>query len=82
MKTPAIIEGLTILQKYRDKPDGFHTGAEHDVLYSYATDKPLSQEDLTRMVELDWWQEVSCGDRDDEFSVEHYDASEGWSCFT
>ena len=27
METPKIIEGLTILQKYRTEPDGYHIGA-------------------------------------------------------
>lgn len=31
MKTRDIIEGLTILEKYRTKPDGYNCGAEHDV---------------------------------------------------
>lgn len=46
MRTTAIIEGMTILEKYRDAPDGFNCGAEHNVIYVYATDKPLDQVDL------------------------------------
>ena len=41
MKLNAVIEGLTILSGYYNHPDGFHTGAEHDALYAYATDKPI-----------------------------------------
>jgi len=56
MRTSAIIEGLQILEKYRDKPDGYHCSAEHDVLYVYATDRPVSAVDLDRLSELDWFQ--------------------------
>lgn len=32
--TKDIIEGLLILEKYRDDPDGYSVGAEHDVIYA------------------------------------------------
>ncbi len=81
MTTTAIIEGLTILEKYRDKPGGFNCGAEHDILYAFATDSPVETGDLSRLVELRWFQEdVDCGD--DDFGVNHYNQDEGWACFT
>lgn len=80
MKTIDIIEGLTILEKYRDTQGGFDVGAEHDILYAYPTDQPLSQDDIKRLVELGWFQEnVEFGD---EFGVEHYDQGESWTCYT
>lgn len=83
MKTSAIIEGLTILEKYRDKPDGYNCGAEHDVLYADATDRPVEQPDLDRLIELGWFQEDAYTDDDaDEFVAVHYDPSECWACFT
>jgi|JI8StandDraft_1071087.scaffolds.fasta_scaffold598636_1 hypothetical protein len=86
MKTPKIIEGLTILQKYRDEPDGFHTGAEHDCIYAFQTSKPLSQEDLARMIELGWFQEdTDYGDDEEtggDFAAKHYDPEESWCCYT
>lgn len=88
MRTSAIIEGLTILEKYREKPDGFNCGAGHDVLYVYSTDKPVESDDLNRLVELGWFQE-ECHHKyqDDEetdgsFAAKHYDPDEGWTCYT
>ncbi len=82
MKTADIIEGLTILQKYRDKQDGYDVDAAHDELYVRRTDRPLSQQDLTRMVELHWFQEGAEYDSDDGYAVENYDPIESWNCFT
>ena len=81
MRTIAIIEGLTILEKYRDKPDGFNTGAEYDVIYAYRTDNPVEGADLDRLVELDWIQEdAEYGDEED-FAAKYYDPEESWVCF-
>jgi len=81
MKTAAIIEGLTILEKYRKKPNGFNCGAEHDVLYAYKTDRPVGADDLVRLIDLGWFQEeVDSGD--DDFAAEYYDPEESWACFT
>ena len=81
MTTKNVIEGLSILEKYRDKPDGYNTGVEHDQIYAYPTAKPVNDDDLKRLVELGWFQQdVETGD-DDEFGAKHYDAAEGWSCF-
>lgn len=80
MQTAAIIEGMTILEKYRNREDGFNTGAEHDVIYAYATDKPVSTEDLERLVKLGWFQgDVDCGE--EKFAAKHYDPQESWKCF-
>jgi hypothetical protein len=79
MKTCDIIEGLTILEKYRERADGYNTGAEHDQIFAYATEKPVSEDDLRRLVELEWFQpDVDCGE--DDFTVNNYDPEEGWSC--
>lgn len=80
MKTTAIIEGLQILEKYRDKPDGFNCGAEHDEIHAYPTDKPLSTEDLGKMIELGWLQ--TRPDYSTAFSASDYRVNEGWYCFT
>lgn len=80
MTTKTVIEGLTILEKYREKPDGYNTGAEHDQIYAYATDKPVDEADLKRLVELGWFQE-DAETGDEEFGVKHYDADVGWTCY-
>jgi hypothetical protein len=80
MKTKDIIEGLTTLEKYRTKPDGYNTGAEHDQIYAYRTNEPVSESDVKRLVELGWFQpHVDTGGG--EFTAEHYNAEEGWSCY-
>ncbi len=76
MKLSHIIEGLQILSKYYETPDGYHTCAEHDVLHAYATPIPLSGEDLKRMYELGWGQEGR------EREPAEYDKDEGWYAFT
>lgn len=75
MRTIDIIEGLTILQKYRTSQQGFDVGAEHDELFAYATDLPLSVDDLARMRELGWRQ-TNWGNNNRD-----YDVSEGWGCY-
>lgn len=88
MKTKDIIEGLVILQKYRDSQDGFETGAEHDMLYAYPTDRPVEQPDLDRLIELRWSQEdtLDNADEDDEddgeFKASQYNPESSWYCFT
>lgn len=86
MKTPDIIEGLTILQKYRATPDSYHTGAEHDCIYAFATDRPVLEPDLSRLIELGWFQEnADFGDDEEtggDFAAKHYDPEESWCCYT
>ena len=79
MNTAEVLEGLNILQKYRTKPNGYHLGAEHDVLYAFATDLPVSEDDLKRLYELGWEQhEVKSNDDD---TPGPYDPEEGWAAF-
>ena len=80
MRTSAIIEGMTILEKYRNEPDGHNCDAEHDAIYVYPTDKLVEEVDLNRLVELGWFQEdVDCGDED--FTAKHYQAGCCWVCY-
>lgn len=80
MRTRAIIEGLSILEQYRDESDGSNTGAEHDAIYAFSTDSPVAKEDLERLIALGWFQEfVETGEED--FSVEYYSEEESWCCY-
>ena len=80
MKLDTFLEGLEILQPHYSDPNGYHLGAEHDVIYAYPTDIPLSVASVTKMCELGWHQEdVATGD--DGFKPEHYDPSEGWAYY-
>lgn len=80
MKTKQIIEGLQILLPYYDDIDGYYNGADHGVIYAYATDDPLSKEDLARIIKLGWHQEHDGVDFDEEFCASEYDADESWYC--
>ena len=83
MQLKYLIEGLQILQPYYDKPDGYYVGAGHDQFFAYATDRPLSEGAVKRMVELGWFQpDVNIPeDGDGYFKPEHYQPEEGWSAF-
>lgn len=86
MVTPKIIEGLTILQKYRTDPDGYHLGAEHDVLFAFATDEPVSEEDFNQLIKLGWfqpevWEDAEDADSELNEKYEGYDKGESWSCY-
>jgi hypothetical protein len=75
MKLSNFLEGLLTLKPYYDGEDGYHIGAEHDQFYAYATDRPLSAEDIAKMRELGWFQ-PEAGDGDP------YEPEDGWSAFT
>lgn len=87
MTTSNIIEGLTILQKYYDNPDGYNVGADHDALYAFKTDLPVEPADLERLVQLGWIQEeiydlykndIETAGR---FGVKHYDPHKNWVAY-
>jgi len=67
--------GLDILAPYFDKPDGCHLGAEHDQIYVFATDRPLTETDVQRLRDLGWFQPEQEGED------APYDPAEAWSCF-
>ncbi len=78
MKISECIGGLQILQSYYDNE--YNLGAEHDVLYAYATTRPLTPEDVQKMADLNWHQpEASV---DGEWLPEHYDPEESWASYT
>ena len=82
MRLSNLVEVLNILLPYYDNPDGYHVGAEHDQFYAYATDKPLPETAVERMVELGWFQpDVDVEDGED-FKAANYDSEEGWSAYT
>jgi hypothetical protein len=80
MKFDNFIDGCKILQTYFEEPNGYHIGAGHDIFHVYATDRPVSDEDVVRLRELGWHQ-PDVDDTDDGESVP-YDPAEGWGAFT
>lgn len=80
MKIDYFLDGIQILRKYYHDPNGYHIGAEHDKVYVYATDIPVNPEDLKKLCDLGWFQEID-GDDEDEYSPEKYDQDESWATF-
>ena len=78
MRTHEIVAGMNLLLPYYDKPDGFHTGAEHDQLFMFATSRPLAPEDLAKMIELGWHQEHDERDYGEDFAPKDYRPEEPW----
>lgn len=74
------VDGLLILKNYYDKPDGYHLGAEHDIIYVYSTDKPLPENLVKELIDLGFHQEEIDTDGGD-FEVKHYDPEEGWAFY-
>lgn len=73
MKLSSLIEGLKTLQSYYKGEDGYHVGAEHDQIYIYQTDRPLTPEDVQKMRDLGWFQPDQTQDE--------YNPENGWSAF-
>lgn len=80
MKLQNFIEGLKILQKYFNDPNGYHLGAEHDQIYVYATNNPLSEEDINKLLELGWFQDEN--DIIDGECDQTYNPESSWSVYT
>lgn len=75
MRIRDFIAGLEILKPYYGDND-YQLGAEHDIIYLYPTERPLTPEDVKRMRELGWFQEGHSEEPD------YYSQDESWSAFT
>ena len=64
-----VITGMEILKKYYEK-DWFNVGADHEIIYMYATDKPVSDEDRVILIDLGWSQDT-----------EEYNQEESWHAY-
>lgn len=72
MNLKNFLEGVAIISKYYDNPEGYHIGADNDQIYLYATDNAITEEDISTLRDLGWFQpEVGT---DDEYSP-----GDGWS---
>lgn len=78
MRSSNVIEGLAILYAYAGD-EQYCIGAEHDIIYFFKTEDPVSKSDLLKLVIMGWFQEVDTGDRD--FEVGDYDPEESWACY-
>ena len=57
MKMFEFLAGIAILSPHYVTPNGYNLGADHDVIYVYSTDTPLSEEEVKQMKGLGWIQE-------------------------
>lgn len=75
MNTQNLIEGLTLLQTYRTRLDGYDVSAEHDVIYAFATDAVLYPRDVAKLLKLGWVQK----DFDEDGGI--YTPEEPWMAY-
>lgn len=83
MKISNLIAACEIIKKYYTNPNGYHICTEHDKFYFVRTDKEMSEEDINKMLELDFFQEE--GIQKELYSSENkteYNPSEAWCAFT
>ena len=81
MKLGDVIEGLQVLRPHYAGGDGYHLGADHDVIFAYSTETPLSEAEITKLLELGWSQVEYPGMYQREMTAEDYDPNEGWKVF-
>jgi hypothetical protein len=77
MNLKSFTDGVAILLPYYTNHNKYHLGAEHDQIYLYKTDLPLSEEDQKKMCDLGWFQS-DCGLSSDGGE---YDPEDGWRAF-
>lgn len=82
MKISNFVDGLQILRSYYTGEDGYVIGAEHDVFFAHATDKPLPEVAVNRLNELGWFQPDVPATVNGDWKPENYDPEEGWAAFT
>lgn len=75
-----LLDGIEILRKYYNNPDGYNMAAEHDIFYMYSTDRPIINDDLMTLISLDWIQEENV-DENGDFTIENYSSDEGWAFY-
>lgn len=56
MNTRDFLAGIGILLPYYKNPDGYNMGSDHDQVYMFAPDRPLTDEDVKKMHDLGWCQ--------------------------
>ncbi len=82
MTLSKVIEALLIVQPYFNE-DGYHIGTDHDKIFIYKTDIPMTIEDAKRLVDLGFRQDkdgIRAGDKDGEYEGE-YNPNSDWAAF-
>lgn len=78
MTLDKFLTGIEILKCYYAEPNGYKLAAEHDIIYLFATERPMIVEDVMAMYELGWFQPEVSNDGDDP---ELYNPEEGWAAY-
>jgi hypothetical protein len=78
MRTIDIVAGINILLPYYDKPDGCFLWCGYDELRMDATNRPLTPEDIDKMIKLEWIQDHEECDYENGFSHEEYRLDGQW----
>lgn len=73
MNMQSLIEGLTLVNSYNNDPTGYGVSADHDLIYAFATDRPMTTDDVQRMRDLGWFQM--------EAPEDEYDPRESWCAY-
>lgn len=76
MNLKQFLVGVQIIRQYYHDPDGYHLDADHDVIYMYATDRPITPEHVAELLDLGWFQPDQC---EEEYV---YDSYSGWQAYT
>ncbi|MDX7953927.1 hypothetical protein P7D22_22490 [Lichenihabitans sp. Uapishka_5] len=72
MKLSSFVRGLEIMRTHYTDSDGYRLGAEHDQIHLFASDLPLTEEEMAELDALGWFQP----------EADDHDPEAGWSCFT
>lgn len=81
MDTNKLIQGIQLLDKYRQNPGAANVGAEHDVIFAYCTTTPLSEVDIQAMIFLGWHQEHDERDYNEDMTIADYRHDESWHAY-
>ena len=81
MKTSEVITGLQTLKPHYKDEDGYHVGADHDTIYAYQTDTPLSPDEVATMLENHWFQLDHEGMNERDMEPGDYRPDENWTAY-
>ena len=81
MRTENIAAGMTTLLPYYTDSKGYHVSVAHEEMRMRATTRPLSPEDLDKMIALGWHQEYTGRNYSEDFSSKDYRPDEQWFCY-
>jgi hypothetical protein len=70
-----LLEGIAILSKYYEDPEGHNYTCEHDEFIMFRTQTRVDKEDYLALIDLGWDQ-PEAGNDDHDYDL--YDEEESW----